>query len=85
LVDNIPIIWIGGFIFGISLMIRGSNQWSEINAMEERKEVKPEVKAKSGEELITCGACGNKNIIRKGLGYTELICQKCNRKSKVFT
>lgn len=96
----IPIIWIGAFILGLSLIISGFIQWAKIKKLDEAREsqyVKPEYKVREPQSkkdeikddekhvVVTCGACYHKIRVRRGQGIVKIQCPNCRRESKIMT
>lgn len=88
LVKEIPIIWIGGFLFGASLVFNGFQQWSKIkdldqNTTENKKEEFPKDDTKH--IIITCGKCFQKIRVPKGKGIIKIKCPKCSGEYRIMT
>ncbi len=63
---NVPIIWIGGFIWGISLLMRGVSEFNDKRHIYHER------------EIVTCNKCGQK--VRMPLDidkHSEIICPAC--------
>lgn len=84
---EIPTIWIGGFIFGGSLIFNGFQQWSKIRKLDEDKdEIKEEfLKEDNTHKIIICGICSQKIRILKGQGIVKVECQNCLREFRIMT
>lgn len=86
-VKEIPIIWVGGFLYGASLMINGLKQWSKIKELDDAK---IGVKKETGNddanyEIINCGSCSTKIQALKGRGIIKIRCPKCSGEYRVMT
>lgn len=89
LVRQIPVIWIGGFIFGISIIIRGFSQWADVLALD-RNDPKPtkkpsKPKEDKNSEIFTCGQCAAKIYVPKNKGATVITCPNCKVTRRVMT
>jgi predicted RNA-binding Zn-ribbon protein involved in translation (DUF1610 family) len=88
-ISGIPVIWIGGFILGGSLLFKGFSQWSEIEKLDspidEKKNKTQEPIEDQDHMVVTCGSCFEKIKLRKGRGATKTRCPKCGRETVVYT
>ncbi len=81
--EDSSVIWIGGFLFGGSLIGLGIDQSSTINKLDRDSEPnipkqKPkEKKPDPNNIVITCGNCGNQINVKKGQGIVTIQCSKC--------
>jgi len=88
LISEIPIIWIGGFLFGGSLFLNGFGQWSKIQNLDQgTKKKKEEVLQKNdlNKVIITCGKCSQKISVPKGKGVIKIKCPKCSGQYRITT
>jgi len=94
LVRQIPIIWIGGFIFGASLAINGFRQWSKIKKLDNLYGSKYAVPAKPAKEelkddakyvVVNCGLCFHQYRVRKAQGIIITKCPNCGREARIST
>lgn len=86
---KLPLIWIGGFIWGVMLIINGIKQLSEKtiyfdNGSIERNKYNG-MKDTESRIVITCGACSHKFYIRKGKGRIKIKCPKCKHEYNIKT
>jgi predicted RNA-binding Zn-ribbon protein involved in translation (DUF1610 family) len=92
----IPIVWIGAFIWGFSLMINSFRQWRKIKKLDEARESQfvetkykvRETQSKKDDKnhvVITCGACSHKIRVRRGQGIIKIRCPNCGRESRIMT
>ena len=84
-----PLIWIGGFIWGVMLIINGIKQLSEKtiyfdNGSIERNKYNG-MKDTGSHIVITCGACSHKFYVKKGAGIIKIKCPKCKHKYNIKT
>jgi hypothetical protein len=75
LIPNVPVLWLGGFIWGGSLVFSGFRQWSKIRALD---------RSDTGQlgivdEIISCPNCGTRNRIRTHSGRMRPVCGKRHR------
>lgn len=85
--ESSSVIWIGGFLFGGSLIINGFNQFSTINKLD--RDAKPNIpkqkpkvkksipKPDPNNIVITCGKCATKINVKKGQGIIKIKCPNC--------
>lgn len=87
LIEVIPIIWIGGFIWGASLIYSSRKQWSEVKKLDKEinQKIKNNIKSwskaqqKAKKEVavnLYCPNCGAK--IKESSNF----CTKCGKKLK---
>ena len=88
-IRHIPIIWIGGFLFGGSLIINGLRQWFEIkelDAQDNNSEARGDRTPDDSQSIvITCGQCATEIRLKRGQGVTTTTCPGCKRQSRVKT
>lgn len=87
-VPHFPLIWIGGFLVGGSLIINGFRQWFNVLSIDaqdmkgkEQREV-PHDDAKS--VVITCGKCYTRIRVKRGKGVTTVWCPGCQTERRVM-
>lgn len=83
----VPIIWIGGFLYGGSLIFNGFKQWSEIKTMDRSQEPSEKNEPVDDKDhiVITCGICSKKFKVRRGQGITQIKCPDCFNIYKIKT
>lgn len=84
----IPIIWIGGFLFGASLIVNSFRQWLKITKLDKGIAVKRKddfLKDDAKYLVITCGKCNQKIRVHKGKGIIKIKCPKCTSEYKIMT
>ena len=88
--DNSNFIWIGGFLFGATLIYNGWNQSNELSELdEEAKPYVPEQKPKHNDPpnpnmvAFTCGQCSTKISVPKEQGIVKIKCPDCSREFNV--
>lgn len=92
LVADIPIIWIGAFIWAIGLLVNGFSQWSKIKDLDSRSQyvapanpIKEELEDDSKHIIVNCGACFHQYRVHRGKGITKTKCPSCGRESRIMT
>ena len=73
LIPNMPVFWIGGFLWGGSLIFNGFRQWLKVREID--GENTTEVKVV--EELVACPKCGTDNRVRSHAAKMRPVCGKC--------
>jgi predicted RNA-binding Zn-ribbon protein involved in translation (DUF1610 family) len=96
----IPIVWIGAFIWGGSLIYKGWKQWSQVKKLDVASESphikgeyevpkpqsrKTNMKDDDKHVVITCGACSYRFRVRRGQGTIKIRCPNCGRESNIIT
>ena len=87
-IEDFPIIWIGGFLWGASLIIISLKQWQDIKKIDTPQyssTMESQPKEDENYITITCGNCGSRFSVRRGQGIIEKECPKCLRKSRIST
>lgn len=99
LVTEIPIIWIGAFLWAIVLIFNGFRQWSKIKDLDNpyksqqgesqytkaQHESKEELRDDANYTVINCGACFHQYKVTKGQGVVVTTCPNCGRESRIMT
>lgn len=77
---QIPIIWIGGFIVGITIMVNGIKEKKSLMRLDKKAKPKKETpppKVNNKYLMVTCGACNTKIKVKKGQGIVTVKCPEC--------
>lgn len=94
LIAEIPIIWIGAFIWAIGLLINGFRQWSKIKDLDNPRRsqyiappnpVRKEPKEDRRHVVVNCGACFHQYRVRRGQGIIKTKCPSCGREVRMST
>ena len=89
--DDSPVIWIGGFLFGGSLIVNGIEQFSSINKLDNESapnipnKIPKEKKPDPNSVVFTCGNCKNQINAKKGQGIIKIQCTTCLNQFNVKT
>jgi len=75
LIPNVPVIWIGGFIWGGSLIVNGFRQWFKVRSLDRSDDVELEIV----DEIVSCPHCGTGNRIRSHSSRMRPVCGKCRQ------
>lgn len=84
----LPIIWIGGFIWGFSMIAAGISTWSKVQSVDKKREEENQSKPLHEDKnykIITCGDCYTQMRVKKGQGVIKIKCPKCSNEHKVQT
>ena len=91
-VAEIPIVWIGAFIWAISLLVNAFGQWSKIKDLDAKSErvapaspINEQLKDDSKSIVVNCGACFHQYPVGRGRGVISIKCPRCGRASRVMT
>jgi uncharacterized CHY-type Zn-finger protein len=91
-VADIPIVWIGAFIWAIGLLVNGFSQWSKVKDLDSRSQdiatsspVKEELKDDEKDTVVNCGACFHQYRVHRGKGIIKTKCPKCGREARIMT
>ena len=84
---ELPIIWIGGFLWGGQLLFSGYKQWNEIKDLDKKDSDEEEKNTPSDPyyKIFTCGFCSTKVRFKKGKGVFNSLCPTCGKVSKIRT
>lgn len=86
LMSGLPIVWIGGFLWGGQLIFNGFKQRNSIKILDsDTSDTKEHQWVDSTNVIITCGYCQQKIRLPKGKGITETKCSYCFREYKIRT
>lgn len=80
-----PIIWIGGFIWGFQIIIHAFSEWSKIKRLDQPEDSTVQPMSNSSHEVISCSNCSQKFRIPKGRGIIKVRCPICKREYRVMT
>jgi hypothetical protein len=76
-VQQIPLIWIGGFLFGGSLVINGFRQWFKLLSLDMDRQKQEDLRDSLKKIVFTCGKCSTKFSVKRGRGETTVSCPGC--------
>lgn len=89
LYTQIPIMWIGGFLWGGQMIINGFRQWQKIKVLDGNetptKQKPKSVKYDRNSVIITCGRCFKKLRFSKGKGIITAKCPNCLNQFRITT
>ena len=91
-IAEMPIIWIGAFIWAISLLVSAFSQWSQIKDLDggshqvaHANPIREELKDDREHIVVNCGACCHQYRVRRGGGVAKTKCPGCGRESRIMT
>ena len=88
-VRQVPVIWIGGLLFGGFIIVNAFRQWFRIVELDVKgRQSNPEQQVPNDDSnfvVFTCGRCSTKIRVKRGEGVTSIICPNCDAERRVRT
>jgi ssDNA-binding Zn-finger/Zn-ribbon topoisomerase 1 len=86
-IKEVPILWIGGFLWGLSIIVNAFRNWAKVKALDKNfqgnyfhsffQPIKSFLKSTDRNHIVICSNCGRRNRVHKQHGQVSFRCGAC--------